>query len=153
MGRLHHLIGAIVPPAEHNPVFAQVYINDLNDQVQIRDPENQEPEIINAWNEIINSVNPFAGRFRQIGQQNHLTNAKFVIKERINNDLRRYNTPKCDEIAVLLPGDGSQETTFRDVVLTLSGGGLHRMNEMNSSYDPLHYPLLFPFGLFPCCTD
>jgi Helitron helicase-like domain at N-terminus len=53
----------------------------------------------------------------------------------------------------MMPGDGSQETHFRDVIISARGGGLKRINEMNPSYDPLHYPLLFPFGDFGWAND
>ena len=52
-----------------------------------------------------------------------------------------------------MPGDGSQETHFRDVILNAQGGGLQRINEMNPSYDPLHYPVLFPMGDFGWAND
>jgi hypothetical protein len=52
-----------------------------------------------------------------------------------------------------MPGDGSEETHFRDVILNAQGGGLQRINEMNPSYDPLHYPVLFPKGDFGWAND
>ena len=52
-----------------------------------------------------------------------------------------------------MPGDGSQETNFRDIIINSNGGGLQRINEMNPSYDPLHYPLLFPLGDFGWAND
>ena len=36
----------------------------------------------------------------------------------------------------------------RDIVLKLRSGDLQRINELNHSYDPLQYPILFPHGNF-----
>ena len=63
-------------------------------------------------------------------------------------DGRRYNLPTdIDEIAAVLPGDGSEEVSeHRDVVLHLQGGGLRHISHLNPAYSPLHYVLLFPYG-------
>ena len=63
------------------------------------------------------------------------------------NDARRYNLPTMDEIAAIVPGDGSQDVrAHRDIVLRLQGGGLRRISNLHPSYLPLHYVLFFPHG-------
>ena len=62
-------------------------------------------------------------------------------------DARRYNLPTVDEIAAIVPGDGSQNVRVdRDIVLRLQGGGLHRISNLHPAYLPLHYVLFFPHG-------
>ncbi|KAJ7314343.1 hypothetical protein DFH08DRAFT_821375 [Mycena albidolilacea] len=61
-------------------------------------------------------------------------------------DPRRYNAPTADEVAVVLPGDGSHATNYRDLILNYRGGGLKRIYEYNASYQPMVYVLLFPYG-------
>ena len=43
-----------------------------------------------------------------------------------NQDLRRYNLPTAaDEVAAIIPGDGSEERSdHHDIILRLRGGGL-----------------------------
>lgn len=151
-GRMHHYIGQLLPPENTEAVFAQVYINDEEEQERIRLKGEFNPNSIRLWNRVMNSINPFAIRFRQIGMEG-CPDKSYVLKEKIGDDRRRYNAPTASEVAILMPGDGSQETTYRDVVLWARGGGLRRINEMNPSYDPLHYPLLFPFGDFGWAND
>ena len=63
------------------------------------------------------------------------------------NDPRRYNLPTVEEIAAIVPGDGSQAVRVdRDIVLCLQGGGLRRISNLHPSYLPLHYVLFFPHG-------
>ena len=63
------------------------------------------------------------------------------------NDPRRYNLPTVEEIAAIVPGDGSQDVRVdRDIVLRLQGGGLRRISNLHPSYLPLHYVLFFPHG-------
>ena len=62
-------------------------------------------------------------------------------------DRRRYNEPTAAEVAAIMPGDGSENTGFCDIVVRLRGGrGLHRIYEGHRAYMPLHFPLLFPRG-------
>jgi len=64
-----------------------------------------------------------------------------------NADGHRYNLPTADEIAAVIPGDGSEERSdHRDIVVRLTGGGLKRISHLHPSYSTLHYTMLFPRG-------
>ncbi|KAF7153666.1 hypothetical protein RHSIM_Rhsim01G0136800 [Rhododendron simsii] len=64
-----------------------------------------------------------------------------------STDRARYNLPTADEIAIILPGDGTEKSGMRDIVLHLRGNnGLMRVNEYHPAYLSLHYVLLFPRG-------
>ena len=65
-----------------------------------------------------------------------------------HQDLRRYNLPnENEEVAAIIPGDGSEErSNHRDIILHLRGGGLKRISHLHPSYSSLHYVLLFPYG-------
>ena len=65
-----------------------------------------------------------------------------------HQDLRRYNLPNAnEEVAAIIPGDGSEErSNHRDIVVHLSGGGFRRISHLHPSYSSLHYVLLFPYG-------
>ena len=61
-------------------------------------------------------------------------------------DLRRYNAPSVDEIAVIVPGDQTRANDPRNIILHDRQGGLHFIHDHHHAYAPLHYVLLFPFG-------
>ena len=44
-----------------------------------------------------------------------------------------------------MPGDGSF-AGHRDIILHKNDEAIKRINELNHTYDPLHYVLIFPFG-------
>lgn len=56
------------------------------------------------------------------------------------------NLPQSDEIAILLPGDGSEVHDDFDVIIQSHRGRLQRVHMLNGSFEPLHFPLLFPYG-------
>jgi hypothetical protein len=65
---------------------------------------------------------------------------------RQGTDGRRYNIPTADEIAVIIPGDGSEEVSDKRDILRLQGGELKRISQLSHAYSTLHYVLLFPSG-------
>jgi hypothetical protein len=64
-----------------------------------------------------------------------------------NADGHRYNLPTTNEIAAIIPGDGTEERSdHRDIVLRLMGGGFKCISHLHPSYSTLHYTMLFPRG-------
>jgi hypothetical protein len=59
---------------------------------------------------------------------------------------RRYNLPTTDEVAAIVPGDGTQTTAMHNIILHHRDGPLHRINDCHPAYACLHYTLLFPYG-------
>ena len=63
---------------------------------------------------------------------------------------RTYNLPTSTEVAILLPSDLAEAETTRVVMCdyraTADSRGLRSFSDSHRSYDPLCYPLLFPFG-------
>jgi hypothetical protein len=64
------------------------------------------------------------------------------------NDRRRYNLPSAEEVAVILPGDGSSGDG-RDIILrnrAPAESPMLRISDIHPAYTPLYYVLLFPRG-------
>ena len=155
-GELHHLSGALLPLPQHAPVFAQIYIYDPAEQLAQRQGNNRNlnPQIMAIIQAVIHQSHPYMELYRQAFEvmsekppEERSTVAMRLCAER-HQDLRRYNLPTAnDEVAVIIPGDGSEECSdHRDIILRLRGGGLQRMSHLHPSYSTLHYPILFPHG-------
>ena len=79
-------------------------------------------------------------------QHDEPANIRVVINENkrpVGEHARRYNSPMCDEVGVLMPNDNVNN---RDIVLHYRDGSLQRISELHRGYDPLQYPLLFSYG-------
>ena len=153
---LHHLSGSLLPVQGHNPVFAQIYIHDPAEQLAQREGNNRNltPAVMRIIQGAINQSHPHIHLLRQayeimrqIPAEEQHTVAIQLRAER-HQDLRRYNLPTAnDEVAAIIPGDGSEERSDHcDIVLRLRGGGLQRISHLHPSYSTLHYVLLFPNG-------
>ena len=62
-------------------------------------------------------------------------------------DAKRYNLPTVEEIAAIVPRDGSENVRMDwDIIVCLPDSGLHQISNLYPSYLPLHYVLFFPYG-------
>src|SRR6185436_13382936 len=61
-----------------------------------------------------------------------------------NKNMRQYNEPTGNDIAVIY--DEELKTKKRDIIIKRNNNKLIRISELNSAYDLLQYPLLFPLG-------
>ena len=133
-GDLHHLSGALLPENGANESYAQIYIHDPVAQLDMRQRSNQNLDrtIMNNLQAMLHEINPYVQLYKQAyrimrevppaGQQD----VTVRLRAERHQDLRRYNLPNAnDEVAAIIPGDGSEErSNHRDIVLHLSGGGL-----------------------------
>ncbi|KAF6151212.1 hypothetical protein GIB67_037420 [Kingdonia uniflora] len=98
--------------------------------------------------------NPFVRIYRQANEV--LNDAYSIDNQDVNvyahlhycsRTNRRYNLPSTNEIAVILPGDGHESSSTRDIVVYFRGEHeLMRISECHPTYLPIHYVLLFPHG-------
>ena len=67
---------------------------------------------------------------------------------RLNVHPQTRNKPVANEIAGLLPidGDTAERGATRDVIVFPRGRACERINELDPSYEPMHYVLPFPYG-------
>ena len=58
-----------------------------------------------------------------------------------------HNLSTVEEIAAIIPGDGSENVRMDwDIIVRLQGSGLRQISNLHPSYLPLHYVLFFPRG-------
>ncbi|KAG5556990.1 hypothetical protein RHGRI_007292 [Rhododendron griersonianum] len=153
-GELRHRTGSLMPLPNQEASYAQLYIYDPNSALDIRNSRNPKlrRDVLGTIQDSLLQVNPFVGKFRQAHAiLNQLAEREQTLPAHLHCspsiDRRRYNLPTADEIAVIIPGDGTKASGLRDIILHLRGNnGLMRINECHPAYLPLHYVMLFPQG-------
>jgi len=60
-----------------------------------------------------------------------------------NRNVHCYNILTTNEVAMIIPGESGEVGNCDVIVEWRYGGGLHWMNELPPSYNPLQYSLLF----------
>ncbi|CAK8577983.1 unnamed protein product [Lathyrus sativus] len=95
---------------------------------------------------MFHQFNPFAIRFRQLSQSPNIGEYSFILKERPSNH-HQYNLPTAEKVAEIIVGGDSDSMEYgRDINVICRDGNLKKVQETKGYYDPLQYPILFPFG-------
>ena len=152
-GELCHLIGSLRPNEGKPPAYAQLYIYDTRLALaqRLNRNDNLVPHTMHSLQSMLLQSHRYANEFRHaheiLQQYPDSSDADIRIRVMPGHDQRRYNLPTCDEVAVILPGDGTAPER-RDIVLHHRTGDhlLTRIDDGHPAYTPLHYVLLFPNG-------
>jgi len=98
---------------------------------------------------MIDEHNSLAKSFIRVRDLSHgFPKSDFTLRLFINRwkDPRMYNIPSVDEIAALAIDDLSNMEPGRDIIVKKCSGELTRLHETHTSFIPLQYPLIFPYG-------
>lgn len=150
-GELYHHVGSLVPPDDHAPRYAQLYIYDSQFALNARAERNSNlsRETLRVLQETLTETHRYVQLYRHAFEVLRHTDAPelgFRLVADPNRDPRRYNLPAAREIAAILPGDGTEDADRRDIILRKRHGPLQRISDGHPAYACLHYVLLFPWG-------
>ncbi|KAJ7037314.1 hypothetical protein C8F04DRAFT_1035991, partial [Mycena alexandri] len=163
-GALYHHLGALLPEPGNDPVYAQLYFYSSEEANAARLRRNQggnnnmaglNAEVMGILDNTLREHHAYVKVFKtayerlqeqQAAHPNVPSEVYTVIRCEPGVDPRRYNEPTANEVAVILPGDGSIQTDYRDLIVHYREGPyrLKRIWESNASYQPMVYVLLFP---------
>ena len=165
-GEMYHRIDSLLPN-EGEPKFLQLYFYETDNELANRQNafKNLEPKIIEELMSMMRANNFWLKQLMnakesidQRGEIDNFNEVEFRIKDfrgernkkNKDNHPGRYNVPTSSDVAVVIPND--DEATNRDIIIRYRSTGqttdLRRINQLHRCYDPLAYPLLFPFGDF-----
>ena len=170
-GTLYHRLGNLDVHDNQSPKYAQVYFYDRGIETQTK----RRLQFINYKNRDINDHdkrvvriiqysmrnNPYAKIFKTAGGRISKKRSLDLTIKLINHrhtrtqDRHRYNLPSKNEVAAILPGDGSDQYHDRDIVVQYRGKGSNvsddqpkfkNISALHPAYWPLAYAIFFPFG-------
>ncbi|XP_019195835.1 PREDICTED: uncharacterized protein LOC109189678 [Ipomoea nil] len=156
-GQNYHLMGTLLPEQGKEPHFAQLYIYDTaNEKINrinaVRGSGEQDDihvEIVNVIQKDLDENNVLVKSFRMAMSEldiNPCAEVKIKLLGKRTRDERTYNLPQVSEVVALIVGDLDTSIGERDIIVQSKGGHLQRISELNPSYLPLQYPILFPYG-------
>ncbi len=148
-------MGSLLPKEEGKLSYAQLYIHDPAEALSMRNRRNPNlnPEIISQLQDLLQDVNPYVALYRHayliMKNKPHEEYPNIEVRLHVGDgtDGRWYNLPTVNELAAIIPGDGSEPVqNDRDIVLRMHDHSLKRISQFHPSYQSLHYVLLFPHG-------
>ena len=130
-GQTCHQTSNLKPPDNLAPKYAQLYILDSAEATDYRMqlPENEKclPIIMEKIDAIIRQHNIYAGTYKMMHeiekeqtalaqiQNMTLPNIGLYLRRDRNLDVRRYNLPNCNEIAMVFVDDNGEPSFERDI--------------------------------------
>jgi len=147
--------GALLPHGNQTPMYAQIYILDTAEQLNVRRTNNNnlDPVVIDNLQTMLLDNYLYIGHYRHayklireklVEEQKEIT---IRLHMNLQQDQRTHNLPTAKEIVVIIPEDRVHHALDnRDVVLQARGGQLEWISQNSPSYSALHYVLLFPKG-------
>ncbi len=148
-GKVFHRIGALHPPDGQKPKFAQMYFHDTEHEIDNRMEHhpNLDRKFLKILQDCLKEHNKYVQSLMfasELSSENPEVNIVIRAEKKPENEhSRRYNVPTGSEVAVIMPGD---QTDNLDIILKTKSGEIQRISTLHRSYDPLHYVVLFPYG-------
>ena len=139
-GQIYHRIGSVVPVANRQATYGQLYIFDSGQAStdRMNHPANRNtcrPTLMNKLSDLLARVNPYAADFRMmkeildeeetqsIVENRQIRDVLFQFDDSVANlDRRRYNAPTANEIAVVFVGNDGDVPAERSIVIHGRGG-------------------------------
>lgn len=162
-GAMGHFMGSLLPPMNPvtgepvTPKFAQIYIFDPEIEGRVARWRGVffglDREALMDLEHMMEEVNPFPQQYLSMGAvlRERVTagedpvNVIFRLRANNREGPRTHNLPTTSEVAAILVEDVNTAYN-RDLLLYSTSRRLTRLFETDNIYDPLQYPLLFPFG-------
>ena len=146
-GQTYHSIKDLIPHGD-TTVYLQLYFHDTDHELENRLATSNKL-IESAVKKIMHVMesNPYASFLRSLKNVLNLDSYQIVQKSHSENDQRVWNQPTASQIVALwVEGQDSGERYKRYIQIYTKEGKDHLVQYYYGCYDPLQYPLLFPFG-------
>ena len=104
--------------------------------------------MLNSIQNELYEINPFVKTFKQAKDEfddKNLQNLSIVFYNTHRKDMRQYNKPTAEEVAAIILDEGYKQKR-REILIRSKAGGIWNISEIHGAYDPLQYPLLFPYS-------
>jgi len=127
---LHHLTGALLPHSDQTLIYAQIYILDTAEQLNVRrlNNRNLDPVVMDNLQTMLLDSHPYIGHYYHIYE---LIRKKPVEEQKeisirlhmnLQQDQRTHNLPTTEKIAVIVPEERVHYAIDnRDMVLQARG--------------------------------
>jgi len=132
-GELYHLTGAFLPYSDHSTAYAQIYILDTAEQLNVRRTNNNnlDPVVMDNLQTMLLDSHPYIGQYHHtyelIKKKPADKQQEVTIRLHVNlqQDQRTHNLSTAEEIVVIIPEDRIHHALDnRDVVLRARGDQL-----------------------------
>ena len=144
---MYHYINDLLPLDDH-PSYLQLYFYDTKHEVQNR-LYNSDQLNLSILTQIIDilKLNSYCAFFRSLKNIPTLKDLRIHKRSDVALDQCVCNTPSASQVAAIcVEDDSSRVHSSRDIIVYSHPESSHSVQYYFGCYDPLQYPLLFPYG-------
>ncbi|XP_011858618.1 PREDICTED: uncharacterized protein LOC105556155 [Vollenhovia emeryi] len=159
-GQYHHLTStAMRPGAGQAPRYAQLYFLDTEEAVhyRINNEANQgcDQALMKALSVFMVKNNKLAKTFKMMREVERdlnprgteVPNLMLSFRNDPQQDQRRYNAPRANEIAVVFQNVDGEPPFERDIrIYNKNSNDVQQISILDRRCDSMCYPLLYPYG-------
>ncbi|KAL6536744.1 hypothetical protein OROMI_026325 [Orobanche minor] len=146
-GVVYHFIRDLLPAEGHGRQL-QLYFYEPEHELQNRLSQSGDLDV-HILEDIIDlmRLNPYAMFFRGLRELVNLGEYNIILRADPSLDMRIYNLPTVNQVAAIWNKMTDVPAVQpHDIRMYASLGKTHRVHYYYGCYDPLQYPLLFPYG-------
>jgi hypothetical protein len=151
-GELCHHTGSLLPSAGCSAAYAQLYIVDTAEACnqRIRCNVNLDAEVMQKLQDLLIDHHHYVEQFRHAykvlaDQPDSVHDVHVRLAADVQQDPCCYNLLSTNEVAVILPGDGTQVYNPCNIWVYKQDRRLWCISNGHPAYACLHYVLLFPY--------
>lgn len=161
-GQMYHRVGSTTPAPGYAPSYAQLYFMDTGEalrQMQGKTENHKCLDVVMAeLQTMLYDVNQNVQHFKHmreieaeeealaLAESRSVNHVSMFVKADGSRDIRRYNTPTTEEIAVVFEAKDGAPPSHHDIVLCRRNGPLKHISSLHPLGDAFVYPLIHPFG-------
>ncbi|KAL6520118.1 hypothetical protein OROHE_017261 [Orobanche hederae] len=146
-GAVYHFIRSLIPHDGQGRQL-QLYFYDTEHEIHNRLSQSGDLDL-HILEDIVEmmKLNPYANFFRSLQELPNLQDYTIVLRADPCLDMRIYSMPTTHQVAAIWNEltDVSIDQPH-DIRVCTSAGKTYRIHYYYGCYDPLQYPLLFPYG-------
>ncbi|KAL6543536.1 hypothetical protein OROHE_010158 [Orobanche hederae] len=146
-GAVYHFIRDLLPAEGHGRQL-QLYFYEPEHELQNRLSQSGDLDV-HILEDIIDlmRLNPYAMFFRGLRELVNLEEYNIVLRADPSLDMRIFNLPTVNQVAAIWNEmTDAPAMQPHDIRVYASSGTTHCVHYYYGCYDPLQYPLLFPYG-------
>ncbi|KAH7665557.1 DNA helicase protein [Dioscorea alata] len=156
-GQNYHRMGSLLPFARQTSKFAQLYMIELDAELDCRMScfrfndgiQGLDNDIVCELRNMLDEYNEIVKVFRS-AREVHMQFRELPVRIKLianqNKKDHNYSAPSVPKIAALIVGDIGNNDQGRDTIVEHKQEGLKRISDLHPLFMPLQYPLLFPYG-------
>ncbi|XP_021723796.1 uncharacterized protein LOC110691187 [Chenopodium quinoa] len=145
-GQVYHYVNDIHRNDE-KPRYLLLYLYDTDVEYRHRVSifKNLDPRVIGQLVRLM-ELNPYVQFFRSLKDVNIVDTSLIIIRSNLGEDQHTHNAPTSSQVvAIWLEDAGTSGPLQRNIVVRAHSGVNHCIQHYYGCYDPLRYPILFPY--------